>query len=145
MERTDKPVDRETLYDEVRADPVSVVAPRYGLSDVGLAKICRALAIPLPSRGYWAKVKAGRVMWHAPLPKLKPSGPVPTGLVNLPPEKAASRRVARQSVAKIRKETGPSSQNAAARRHRCHTNLSLQTSSLGLTTTLVSALCPSAG
>ena len=71
MEKTDKPVDRETLYNEVWTDPVTVVAPRYGLSDVGLAKICRALAIPLPSRGYWAKVKAGRVMGRAPLPKLK--------------------------------------------------------------------------
>ena len=69
MEKRDKPVDRETLYNEVWTDPVTVVAPRYGLSDVGLAKICRALAIPLPSRGYWAKVKAGRVMGRAPLPR----------------------------------------------------------------------------
>ena len=69
MEKMDKPVDRETLYNEVWTDPVTVVAPRYGLSDVGLAKICRALAIPLPSRGYWAKVKAGRVMGRAPLPR----------------------------------------------------------------------------
>ena len=51
MESTAKPVDRETLYNEVWTEPVSVVAPRYGLSDVGLAKICRSLAIPLPSRG----------------------------------------------------------------------------------------------
>ena len=107
MEKTDKPVDRETLYNEVWTDPVTVVAPRYGLSDVGLAKICRALAIPLPSRGYWAKVKAGRVMGRAPLPKLKTPGPVPTGLVKLPPEKAAVRQAARQSAAKIRKETPP--------------------------------------
>lgn len=105
MEKTDKPVDRETIYNEVWTDPVTVVAPRYGLSDVGLAKICRALAIPLPSRGYWAKVKAGRVMGRAPLPKLKNRGPVPTGLVKLPPEKAAVREAARQSAAKIRKET----------------------------------------
>lgn len=107
MEKTDKPVDRETLYNEVWTDPVTVVAPRYGLSDVGLAKICRALAIPLPSRGYWAKIKAGRVMGRAPLPKLKTPGPVPTGLVKLPPEKAAVRQAARQSAAKIRKETPP--------------------------------------
>lgn len=58
METADRSVDRETLYNEVWTEPVSVVAPRYGLSDVGLAKICRSLAIPLPSRGYWAKVKA---------------------------------------------------------------------------------------
>ena len=79
MEKPDKPVDRETLYNEVWTDPVTVVAPRYGLSDVGLAKICRALAIPRPSRGYWAKVKAGRVMECALLTKLNTPAPMPTG------------------------------------------------------------------
>lgn len=34
--------------------------PRYGPSDVGLVKICKKLGIPVPPRGYWAKVKAGR-------------------------------------------------------------------------------------
>ena len=107
MEKTEKPVDRETLYNEVWTDPVIVVAPRYGLSDVGLAKICRALAVPLPSRGYWAKVKAGRIMGRVPLPKLKQQGQVATGLVKLPPEKAAVREAARKTAAKIRKETPP--------------------------------------
>jgi len=64
-------VTREALYEEVWADPMITVSTRYGLSDVGLAKICRNLAIPLPSRGYWAKLKAGRIMKKAPLPKLK--------------------------------------------------------------------------
>lgn len=84
MSETEKPVDRETLYNEVWTEPMVVVAPRYGLSDVGLAKICRSLAIPIPSRGYWAKVKAGRIMRRVPLPELKSSGSVPTGLVKLP-------------------------------------------------------------
>jgi hypothetical protein len=107
MENSEKPVDRETLYNEVWTDPVIVVAPRYGLSDVGLAKICRTLAIPLPSRGYWAKVKAGRIMSRAPLPKLNQQRLLATGLVKLPPEKAAVREAARKSAAKIRKETPP--------------------------------------
>lgn len=85
MENTDKPVDRETLYNEVWSEPVTVVAPRYGLSDVGLAKICRALAIPLPSRGYWAKVKAGRIMSRAPLPKLRRQSIESTGPARLAP------------------------------------------------------------
>lgn len=104
MENTDKPVDRETLYNEVWSEPVTVVAPRYGLSDVGLAKICRALAIPLPSRGYWAKVKAGRIMSRAPLPKLKRQSIESTGPVRLAPEKSAAREAARQSAARVRKE-----------------------------------------
>lgn len=98
-------VDRETLYNEVWSEPVSVVAPRYGLSDVGLAKICRSLAIPLPSRGYWAKVQAGRIMARTPLPKLKQPGPVSTRLVKLPPEKAAVREAVRRAAARARKET----------------------------------------
>lgn len=104
MQDAEKPVDRETLYNEVWTEPVSVVAPRYGLSDVGLAKICRSLAIPIPSRGYWAKVKAGRTMGRAPLPKLKQPGSVATGLVKLPPEIAAIREATRKTAAQVRKE-----------------------------------------
>ena len=104
MQSQEKAVDRETLYIEVWTDPVTVVAPRYGLSDVGLAKICRSLAIPLPSRGYWAKVKAGKVMGRAPLPPLRQSSAVSTGLVKLPPESAAAHDEARRTAAKVRKE-----------------------------------------
>lgn len=107
METADRSVDRETLYNEVWTEPVSVVAPRYGLSDVGLAKICRSLAIPLPSRGYWAKVKAGKVMRRVPLPPLKRSGPVAAGLVKLPPEKVAVQEAARKTAARVRKEVLP--------------------------------------
>jgi hypothetical protein len=61
-------VDRQTLYDEVWAVPVTLVAARYGLSDVGLAKICRGMGIPLPARGYWAKLRAGANVSKTPLP-----------------------------------------------------------------------------
>lgn len=107
MGDTSKPVDRETLYNEVWTESVVVVAPRYGLSDVGLAKICRSLAIPLPGRGYWAKVKAGRVMKRVPLPKLKEGRAVAVDLVKLPPEQVAIRESARKSAARVRKETPP--------------------------------------
>ena len=107
MGKTEKPVDRETLYNEVWTEPVTVVAPRYGLSDVGLAKICRSLAIPIPSRGYWAKVKAGKTMGRVPLPKLKEAGAVATGLAKLPPEQAAARDSARKTAARVRKEIPP--------------------------------------
>jgi hypothetical protein len=54
------PVSREALYEEVWSDPATIVAPRYGLSDVGLLKICKKLHIPVPGRGYWARITAGR-------------------------------------------------------------------------------------
>jgi hypothetical protein len=45
------------------------LAPKYGVSDVGLAKACRKLHIPLPGRGYWAKKAAGKsVPERLPLP-----------------------------------------------------------------------------
>lgn len=55
MRRRGTPVSREALYEEVWTDAVTVVAPRYGLSDVGLVKICKKLGIPVPPRGYWAQ------------------------------------------------------------------------------------------
>jgi hypothetical protein len=61
--------DREKLFDEVWAEPVMVVAPRYGLSDVGLKKLCTRLQVPTPARGHWAKVKSGRGI--PPKPQLK--------------------------------------------------------------------------
>ena len=52
--------DRERLYEEVWSEPTQKVAQKYGMSDVGLSKICRQLQIPKPPRGYWAKKQAGR-------------------------------------------------------------------------------------
>lgn len=40
--------DRDSLYEEVWATPMAKLAKKYGISDVGLAKVCRKLAIPLP-------------------------------------------------------------------------------------------------
>ena len=61
--------NREKLYDEVWAEPMLKVAPRYGVSDVALAKTCRKLKIPLPGRGYWAKLAAGQTgLPRPPLP-----------------------------------------------------------------------------
>lgn len=52
--------DRARLLEEVWSAPLREVAPRYGLSDVGLQKLCVRLQIPTPGRGYWAKLKAGK-------------------------------------------------------------------------------------
>jgi hypothetical protein len=62
--------EREKLYEEVWKEPVLVVANRYGVSNVALAKACRKLAVPLPPRGYWARARAGRKA--PPRPALPP-------------------------------------------------------------------------
>lgn len=64
---------REVLYEEVWAEPVSTVAKRYGVSDVALRKACKKMDVPLPGRGYWAKIQAGHKPRRAKLPPT--SGP----------------------------------------------------------------------
>lgn len=63
--------EREKLYEEVWADPVVAVAKRYGISDVGLRKICKRLGVPLPQAGHWAKVYAGQKVKRPSLPSHK--------------------------------------------------------------------------
>lgn len=63
--------DRETLYEEVWAEPVETVAGRYGVSGVALAKTCRKLRVPLPGRGYWAKKAHGKEPIRPELPEFR--------------------------------------------------------------------------
>jgi len=104
MQDSDKPVDRETLYNEIWTEPVTVVARRYGLSDVGLAKICRNLSIPRPQRGHWAKLKAGKAVMRPPLPNLKQSPSALGSLVRLPTEKIALRDKTKVAASHAREE-----------------------------------------
>lgn len=91
MEHRGTPVSREALYEEVWRDPMTIVAPRYGLSDVGLMKTCKKLRIPVPGRGYWAKVKAGRPTRTLPLPALAAGTRTPPGPIPLSEQEAALR------------------------------------------------------
>lgn len=50
---------------------MSRLAKQYQLSDVGLAKICKKMQIPVPGRGYWAKVQNGAKPPIRPLGKAK--------------------------------------------------------------------------
>jgi hypothetical protein len=52
-------ITREKLYEEVWAEPMTVVAARYQVSGNFLARVCVALNVPHPPRGYWAKLKVG--------------------------------------------------------------------------------------
>jgi hypothetical protein len=63
--------DRQKLYEEIWSEPIQHVAKKYGVSDVGLAKVCRKLDIPRPGRGYWAIKAAGKPVPRQPtLPEL---------------------------------------------------------------------------
>lgn len=60
---------RQQLYELVWSEPISVVAKRVGISDVGLRKNCVAMNIPVPERGYWARKRAGQAVRKAILPE----------------------------------------------------------------------------
>lgn len=60
---------RDVLYDEIWREPATEVAKRYSVSSVALGKICRALDVPTPPRGFWARHVAGNA---PPRPELPP-------------------------------------------------------------------------
>jgi hypothetical protein len=51
---------RKELYERVWSTPMRTLALEFGISDVGLAKLCRRHEIPLPGRGYWARLQFGQ-------------------------------------------------------------------------------------
>lgn len=61
-------ISRDQLYELVWSQPMQHLAQEVGVSDVGLAKTCRRHGIPLPPRGYWAKVQAGKAVYRPALP-----------------------------------------------------------------------------
>ena len=96
--RSDKNrITRRQLYEQVWATPIVRLAKQYGLSDVGLGKICKKHNIPKPRPGYWAKVqnKVPTKKVLLPDPDVNPeiairanrppvsSSPEPTGFTNI--------------------------------------------------------------
>ena len=43
-----KTITRKQLYDKVWSTPMTAIAKEYGLSDVGMAKLCKRHEIPRP-------------------------------------------------------------------------------------------------
>ena len=60
--------ERQNLYEQVWEKPMTTLAAEYGLSDVGLRKICKRLSIPLPPQGYHLRMHKGQ---RPPLPPSK--------------------------------------------------------------------------
>jgi hypothetical protein len=50
---------RRALYELVWSEPRTSLAIRLRISDVGLAKACTKAGIPMPPRGYWARLASG--------------------------------------------------------------------------------------
>lgn len=62
---------RQELYEKVWSKPLIHLAQELGISDVGIAKICKRYDIPRPPFGYWAKMRNGHKARKTPLPPEK--------------------------------------------------------------------------
>ncbi len=60
--------ERLALYEEVWTTPLTKLGEKYGMSDNGIRKVCKAMNIPLPAGGHWAKVAAGHTVPRTELP-----------------------------------------------------------------------------
>lgn len=67
---------RDELYEQVWSTPVKELTEAYGVSDVGLAKVCRKLGVPKPGRGYWQRKAAGQEVERDPLPPAEDGQPL---------------------------------------------------------------------
>ena len=65
-------LDRAALFERVWTEPIEKLAKEWALSGRGLAKACQRLKIPVPPRGFWARVQHGQRIRRPRLPELKP-------------------------------------------------------------------------
>jgi len=53
-------LSRKSLFEMVWSQPMTKLKAQFKISDVALTKICRRHEIPVPGRGFWARVAAGQ-------------------------------------------------------------------------------------
>lgn len=90
---------RAELYVLVWEQPMTKLAKKFGLSDVGLRKLCTRHNIPTPPLGYWAKLAHGKRVYQPALPQLKTGQSElmdlsPKPIANLPDVAAVALQVA---------------------------------------------------
>lgn len=64
-------IARADLYKRVWSTPMRTLAKEFGISDVGLRKICKRHDIPVPAAGHWMKMQFGKKVRRIPLPPRK--------------------------------------------------------------------------
>ena len=68
MSQTRIRLTRAELYEKVWATPMRTLGQEFGMSDVGLAKVCRKHNIPVPPVGYWRRKETGYKVTQPLLP-----------------------------------------------------------------------------
>lgn len=90
---------RGELFELVWSKPMTHLSKELGLSDVGLRKICVKYGIPLPARGYWARLQFGK---QDPRPELPFENNNPQ--IKLPDEGTAATREQMSLMRKLAKQ-----------------------------------------
>ncbi len=93
-------LSRTGLHKLVWSKPMSSAARDLGMSANGLAKICDRVNVPYPSRGFWARQKAGHAPPSTPLPDPAQGGQ----RIAFSPERSSSRRAQSRLDANARRE-----------------------------------------
>ena len=63
---------RQELFEIVWQEPMLRIAEKIGVSSSYMARICTALRVPRPPRGYWSKLEYGQSPSRPPLPPAEP-------------------------------------------------------------------------
>ena len=71
MSQTRIRLTRADLYEKVWATPMRILAKEFGMSDVGLAKVCRKHNVPVPPVGYWRRKETDYKVTRPLLPVAK--------------------------------------------------------------------------
>ncbi|MEZ0003232.1 hypothetical protein [Sinorhizobium fredii] len=97
-------VTREELYELVWSKPMLKVADQFDVSSSYMARVCTALNVPRPERGYWAKKAVGKAPSQEPLPDAQPGALTSwsrEGELPVPPKPKYTRRH-RSRMARVR-------------------------------------------
>jgi hypothetical protein len=89
---------RQELYEKMWSRPAIALAEEFGISGRGLGKICSRFEIPVPPRGYWAKLAAGKRVTRIQLPTAKSD--VPSEILIQPSPRAWRLRYQRRFEAR---------------------------------------------
>jgi hypothetical protein len=104
------PVNRKVLYAQVWAEPMLSLAKKYHVSSSYLARVCQRMNIPRPERGYWAKIRAGKITRQTALPAKRPDDEATWSRLGQQvgsqvEEKLLSKPNERRSASKLRQPT----------------------------------------
>jgi hypothetical protein len=99
MQRQVVRLTRQELYEKMWLRPAISLAAEFGISGRGLGKICRRFEIPVPPRGYWARLAAGKHVTRPPLPSA--SSDLPSEILIQPSPEAPAAALPEQVRAEV--------------------------------------------